>query len=148
MEREYRLSRIIITILTMIISFFIFINEDISVKIFGTSLFTSVAFFASLISTKICRKIIQLGEKIASIILRIFYYIILLIVILVAGYVICFIIHFIFEAMPFSNELGIAAGEAMLAVLIGSSFLVLLIIPYIQTLIVLGLSKIITKTEN
>lgn len=41
MEREYRLSRIIITILMMIVSFIMLINEDISVKILGMSLFTS-----------------------------------------------------------------------------------------------------------
>ena len=39
---------------------------------------------------------------------------------------------FIFEAMPHSTELGIAAGEAMLAVLVGSSFLVFVIIPYCE----------------
>ena len=46
MEREYKLSRIIIAILTMMISFIMLINEDISVKIVGMGLFTLAAFLA------------------------------------------------------------------------------------------------------
>ena len=149
MEREYKLSRIIIAILMMMASFIMLINEDISVKIFGMSLFTLVAFLASFLGTRVSRKMIQVGDKISSILIRVLYYIALLIVILAVCYVICLIL-FVFEAVPvtYSNELGIAAGEAMLAVLIGSSFLVFVIIPYIQTLIVLTLRKIITKTEK
>lgn len=148
MEREYKLSRIIIAVLMMLISFIMLINEDISVKIFGMSLFTLVAFLASFLGTRVSRKMIQVGDKIASILIRILYYIVLLITLLAAGYAIYSIICFIFEEMPHSNELGIAAGEAMLAALIGSSFVVFVIIPYFQTLIVLVLRKIITKTKN
>lgn len=131
----------------MMVSFIMLINEDISVKIFGMSLFTLVAFLASFLGTRVSRKMIQVGDKIASILLRILYYIVLLIALLAACYVIWLIIYFIIEAIPYSNELGIAAGEAMLAVLTGFSVLVFVIIPYFQTLIVLGLRKIITKKE-
>lgn len=147
MEREYKLSRIIIAILMMMVSFIMLINEDISVKIFGMSLFTSVAFLASFLGTRVSRKMIQVGDKIENIPLRILYYIVLLIALLAAGYAICSIILLIFEAMPHSNELGIAAGEAMFAVLIGLSFFVFVIIPYFP-LIVLGLRKIIIKKEK
>ena len=147
LEREYKISRIIIAILMMMVSFIMLINEDISVKIFGMSLFTSVAFLASFLGTRISRKMIQVGDKIASILLRILYYIVLLVAILATCYVICLIV-FVFETIPHSNELGIVAGEAMLVVLIGSSFLFFVIIPYIQTLIVLAPRKIITKTEK
>ena len=41
MEKEYKLSRIIIAILTIMISFIMCINEDISVKIVAMGLFTS-----------------------------------------------------------------------------------------------------------
>ena len=147
MEREYRLSRIIIAILVMMVSFIMLINEDISVKIFGMSLFTSVAFLVSFLGTRISRKMILVGDRIASIPLRILYYIVLLIAILAACYIML-VVCFAFEAMPHSNELGIAAGEAMLAVLIGCSFLVFAIVPYLQTLIVLCLRRIITKIEK
>lgn len=145
MEREYKLSRIIIAFLTMLVSFILFINEDISVKIFGMCIFTLAAFFASFLGTRVSRKMIEMGDKIASILLRIIYYIVLLIALLIVLLVIWLIISFLFEVIPFSNELGIAAGEAMLAVLIGASFLVFAIIPYLQTLIVLGLRKIFSR---
>ena len=61
MEREYKLSRIIIAILMMMVSFIMLINEDISVKIFGMSFFTSVAFLASFLGTRVSRKMIQVG---------------------------------------------------------------------------------------
>lgn len=148
MEKEYKLSRIIIVILMMMVSFIMLINEDISVKIFGMSLFTSVAVLAGFLGTRVSRKMIQMGDKIASILIRILYYIVLLIAFLAAESAICLILYFIFEAIPYSNELGIAAGEAMIAVLIGFSSLIFVIIPYFQTLIVLGLRKIITKIET
>ena len=53
MEREYKLSRIIIAILTMMISFIMLINEDISVKIVGMGLFTLAAFLASFLGTRV-----------------------------------------------------------------------------------------------
>ncbi len=147
MEKAYKLSRIIIAIFMMMDSLIMLMNEDISVKIFGMSLFTSVAFLASFLGTRVSRKMIQVGDKIASILLQILYYIVLLIIILALTYIIWLIIDFILSAIPYSNELGIAAGEAMIAVLVGSSFLIFVIIPYFQTLIVLGLRKMIPNRQ-
>lgn len=147
MEKAYKLSRIIIAIFMMMVSLIMLLNEDISVKIFGMSLFTSVAFLASFLGTRVSRKMIQVGDKIASILLQILYYIVLLIIILALTYIIWLIIDFILSAIPYSNELGIAAGEAMIAVLVGSSFLIFVIIPYFQTLIVLGLRKMIPNRQ-
>ena len=142
MEREYRLSRIIIAIIVMIVSFIMLINEDISVKIFGMSLFTSVALLASFLGTRVSRKMIQVGDKIPYLLLQILYYIALLSALLAAAYILLLIFNSITDVIPYSNELGIAAGQAMLTVLISSSFLVFAIIPYFQTLIVLCLRKI------
>lgn len=144
MEREYKLSRIIIAVLTMLDSFILFINEDISVKIFGMCIFTFAAFFASFLGTGVSRKMIEKGDEIASILLRILYYFVLLIALLIVLLAIWLISSFLFDVIPFSNEVGIAAGQAVLAVLIGASFFVFAIIPYLQTLIVLGLRKILS----
>ena len=147
MEKEYRLSRIIIAVLTMIISFIMFINEHISVKIVAMGLFTSAAFLSSFLGTKVSQKMIQIGDKIATILLRVLYYIALLIALLNVACILLMIFNFITDIIPYSNEIGIAAGQAMLTVLIGSSFLVFAIIPYIQTLIVLGLRKIMSNRQ-
>lgn len=148
MEKEYKLSRIIIAILMMMISFIMLINEDISVKIFGVSLFTSVAFLASFLGTGVSRKVIQIGDKLPGLLFRILYYIALSIVLVAVAYILLLSFNSITDVIPYSNEPGIAAGQAMLTVLIGSSFLVFAIIPYFQTLIVLGLRKLITKIEK
>ena len=135
-------------IIAIVLGIIFIIDEDISVKIVGMGLFTLAAFLASFLGTRVSRKMIQVGDKIASIQLRIFYYIVLLIALLAVACVICLIFFLFVEAMPHSKELGSAAGEAMLAVLVGLSFLVFASIPYFQTLIVLGLRKIITKIEK
>ena len=142
MENEYKLSRGVVAILTLIISFIILIHEDISVKLFGMSLFTLAAFFASFPGTKVSKKMIETGDKISRLFLRILYYFAVLIVLLVFGCLLVLLFEYITNGISYSNELGIAAGQAMLTVLIGASFLIFLIIPYIQTLIVLVLRKI------
>ena len=62
MEKAYKLSRIIIAIFMMMVSLIMLMNEDISVKIFGMSLFTSVAFLASFLGTRVSRKM-QIGSR-------------------------------------------------------------------------------------
>lgn len=147
MEKEYKLSRIIIAILTMMISFIMCINEDISVKFVAMGLFTSAAFLASFLGAGVSRKMIQVGDKITGLLRRILYYIALLIALLAVAYILLLIFESVTEIIPYSNELGIAAGQAMLTVLIGASFLVFVIIPYFQTLIVLVLRKHVSKEK-
>ena len=86
---------------------------------------------------------IQTGDKITSLLRRILYYIALLIALLAVAYILLLIFESVTEIIPYSNELGIAAGQAMLTVLIGASFLVFVIIPYFQTLIVLVLRNFV-----
>ena len=88
------------------------------------------------------RKLVQAGDKIPYLLLQILYYIALLSALLAAAYILLLIFNSITDVIPYSNELGIAAGQAMLTVLISSSFLVFAIIPYFHTLIVLCLRKI------
>lgn len=125
-----------------------FINEHISVKIVGMGLFTAAAFLASFLGTGVSRKMIQVGDGIAGILHRVLYYFVLLIALLAAAYILCRIFCLFVDVLPYSDELGIAAGQALLTVLVGASFLVFLIIPYFQTLIVLVLRMILSKSER
>lgn len=145
MEQEYRLSRRIIAILTVIISFIVFINEDISVKLVGICLFTGIALFISYLGTKVSQRMIQIGDKISGIVLRFLYYVLLLVLILaiVAGF--WFLVNLFYDSSSHSGNFATALGEAILLVFIGASFFVFLLIPYLQTLIVLFLRK---KTEK
>lgn len=143
MKKEYRLSRIILAVLTLITVLIVFQNEHYTVKLVAGFFFCFAALLASFPGTLMSRKMIQTGDRIPNILLRILYYIGLLvgsvaIAALVGGGGIT-----ILGNRPLSNELGIAAGQAMLIVLLGFSLFVFLIVPYLQTIIVLLLRKIL-----
>lgn len=148
MDREYKISRMIIAALTMIVSFIMLINEHYSVKIVGMSLFTISAFIASFLGTKVSKKMLQKGDTISSVWAKIVYYIVLFAALLAVVFILLFVFEYVTDLIPYSNELGAALGQAMLTVLIGASFLVFLVIPYFQTLIVIALRKILNKKDN
>ena len=145
MKREYRLSGIIIAILTMASSYIMCINEHISVQIIVMCLFTSAALLASFLGSKVSRKIIQTGDRILELPKRVLYYIALFFALLAVTCILYLIYEAVTDILPYSNELGIAAGQAMLTVVISASFLIFVIIPYFQTLIVLLLRKLLAK---
>ena len=116
MEKPYKISIMLIEIATILISCITLHNEDISVIIFGTFVFTMSAFFASLMGAFVSRKIIGFGDKLPNFLLQILYYIVLPIVLLLVCYVV---------------EVAV---------------LIFLIIPYIQALIVLAVRKLSFRT--
>lgn len=145
MQKEFRLSRVILVVLTLITVLIACQNEHYTVKLVAGFLFCFAALLASFLGTWVSRKMIQTGDRIPNILLRILYYIGLLvgslaIAALVGGGCIT-----VLGNMPLSNELGIAAGQAMLIVLFGFALIVFLIVPYLQTIIVLLLRKILLK---
>lgn len=145
MKKEYRLSRVILVVLTLITVLIAFQIEHYTVKLVAGFLFCFAALLASCLGTWVSRKMIQTGDRIPNILLRILYYIGLLvgslaIAALVGGGCIT-----VLGNRPLSNELGIAAGQAMLIVLFGFALFVFLIVPYLQTIIVLLLRKILQK---
>lgn len=145
MKREYRLSGIIIAVLTMASSYIMCINEHISVQIIVMCLFTSAALLASFLGSKVSRKMIQTGDQIPELPKRVLYYIALFFALLAVTCILYLIYEAVTDILPYSNELGIAAGQAMLTVVISASFLIFVIIPYFQTLIVLLLRKLLAK---
>lgn len=143
MKKEYRLSGVILVVLTLITVLIVFQIEHYTVKLVAGFLFCLAALLASFPGTLVSRRMIQTGDRIPNILPRILYYIGLLvgsvaIAALVGGGCIT-----ILGNMPLSNELGIAAGQAMLIVLFGFALFVFLIVPYLQTIIVLLLRKIL-----
>ena len=143
MKKEYRLSRVILVILTLITVLTAFQNEHYTVKLVAGFLFCFAVLLASFLGTCVSRKMIQTGDRIPNILLRILYYIGLLvgslaIAALAGGGCIT-----VLGNRLHSNELGIAAGQAMLVVLFGFALFVFLIIPYLQTIIVLLFRKIV-----
>ena len=144
-EKLYKISRIILAIMTFIIFNIMFINEDVSWK-FLPIIFALIAFGVSFPSSIISKKIMNVGNKIESKILKVLFYIIILpIVIFILFLAIYTFVIFIFESIPTPSEFGAALGQALLALFIVAIGTICVIVPYIQTLIVLILKQFIKK---
>ena len=143
MGREYSLSRVLIASIAVIASFIVLINEDISFKIVGIVLFTLVAVLASFVGSGVSRKMIAFGDRISAAFLRVLYYFALLLIILLMAFLFWTLISSFSEVGAHSSELSVELGRAVLTVFLGSAIFILLLVPYIQSLIVLILRKVI-----
>lgn len=75
LSKEYKISGMFITILVMTATFIIFHNEDISVRLFATALFTVVALITSILGTRVGIRIIKTGDRIKNKLVKVLYYI-------------------------------------------------------------------------
>lgn len=143
MEKSYKISRVILAIVTFIIFNIMIINEDVSWKIIPF-VFGAIVFGLSFPSSVISKKLLNIGNNLESKFLRIFYYIIALPIIsfLIFG-VVCLIMYFIYENIPTPNEFGAALGQALIFLFFVATVFICVILPYIQTVIVLVLNRFI-----
>lgn len=149
MKIHYMLSRIIIVVLAVICSFIALINEHITLKLTATVLFGVAAMVTSFLATPISKRIISTGDSIANKYLRVLYYILLLPLILLIVYLLCMLILLIFSRPEHSAELAEALGKALITLFLFAVIFIAFIVPYVQTLIVLLLRKIMKdKTEQ
>lgn len=133
MKKYYKLSRIVILILTIIISLIITYNEHISVRMVSTTFCSVVAFITSFFTTPISNKMIVASDFITKRTLRIMYYITLLpVIIFVALFIACWFIQFIYDNFLESADLSVA----VLTILCAEGVFITLIMPYIQLVIV------------
>lgn len=136
MEKIYRISRIILAVLSFIIFTILFIFEDNSWRIVPL-IFALITFGISFPSTIISKKLMNLTDKIKSKVLKVLFYLIFLPV-MIGMFSLAFymIILFVFEMLPTSNELGEAIGQALFALFIVIVGVIGLVVPYIQTILV------------
>lgn len=143
MEKLYKMSRIIIAIITFILFSIMIINEDESWKIIPL-IFAGIAFGLSFPSALISKKLINIGNKLESIILKILYYVIgLPVIAFLIFYVMYIIILFISELTPTPNEMGAALSQAFIFLFCIAVGTIGIVLPYIQTLIVLILNQFV-----
>lgn len=64
MKREYRWSRIIIVVLTVLVCLIAFVNEHISIKMYGTVAISLAAAITSFVGTPVSRWIVKTFDKI------------------------------------------------------------------------------------
>lgn len=147
MKKSYKISHIILAVMAFIIFNIMFIYEDISWK-FLALVFTIIAFGASFPSAVISKKLINIGNKIQSKLLKICYYAIALpIISLVIFGVVCGIMYFCYENMSKPDEFGAALGQALTFLFLAISVFICIMLPYMQTVIVLILNHFI-KSEK
>ena len=145
MEKFYNMSRIILTVITVIVFKIMFINEHESWNIIPY-IFGAIVFGLSFPSSVISKKLIDVANKIENKLLKVLYYILglpLICVIIFAG--ICFIIISVYNNAPTSNEMGAALSQALVFLFFVTVAFVGIILPYVQTVIVLILKCFMKK---
>ncbi len=135
MEKLYSKSRKIISILAVVISFFVMINEDISVKIVAMVFIFSVTLAASYITTPISKKMLEMGDAIGNRYLRILFYVVILPLTLLIAYI--FYVLILAGYYRYGNSISMAAITVFLYV----ATTIVVIVPYVQTIVVMALRK-------
>ena len=150
MKAYYIKSRIILLIAAVVVSLIMFINEDISFKIYGTFFIAIVTLVVSYLITPISKKMIEIGDKLEKKLWRIFYYVLMLPIILVLIILVCFLIGYIHDlrAPEKYQDMGAALSDAFKVVALYVVFFILFLLPYVQSLIVLFLRNIEKKRKK
>ncbi len=140
LDKYIKLSRIIITFLVFIVLNICFLYENDPQWIISI-IISSIVLIISSPSSKICKFLINIGDKIDRIILKILYYFLLLpiifIILLFIVGLICSLIVMLFEYMG-----SISLGFALLIAFTGVGIFTCVLVPYFQTLIILILRYI------
>lgn len=137
LEKYIKFSRIIITLLVFIVlnSWFLYENDPqwiLSIIISG------VVFFITSPSSKICKLLINKGDKIESKILKVLYYILVLpITFLVLLFMVGLFYTLIVALFELTDSLDL--GGAVLIAFTGIGIFTCALVPYFQTLIILVL---------
>jgi len=142
MEKKYIISRVVICTLTFIISFIVLMNEDMRTRALATVIFTGVSLLAGFIATPISKRIIAYGNGISKKGRRIFFYAVLFPIAVILVCALWTLIYFLMDNAADSQNFAATLGQAVLEVFVLASAAFFILIPYIQTLIVLLLGKL------
>lgn len=150
MEGYYNKSRIIMLILAVVVSLIMFINEDISFKLYGTFFIAIVTLVVSYLVTPISKKMIERGDKLEKKLWRILYYVLVLPILLVMLFLVAFVvITFLFNnKLQNTQDFGALLGVGIIMIFLFIASGIVLMVPYIQSLIVLFLRNREKKNKN
>lgn len=141
LSKEYKISGIFITILVMAATFIIFHNEDISVRLFATALFTVAALITSILGTRVSVRIIKMGDRIKNKLVRVLYYIGLPIALICLTGLVWVVMAVVNGKLANTDNIGTSFGRSYMLAIVAIAVCIFAIVPYIQTIIVLGLRK-------
>ena len=150
MREHYNKSRIVMLVLAVVISLIMFINEDISFKIYGTFFIAIITLVVSFLVTPISKKMIEIGDKLEKKLWRILYYVLMLPITLVLIILVCLLIGYIddLRAPEKYQDMGAALSHAFEVIALYVIFFILFLLPYVQSLIVLFLRNREKKRKN
>lgn len=148
MKKNYMISRFILVIITFIIFNVMFIHEDSS-WIIISFLFSVIVFFVSYPSTIISKMFIKIGDRLDKRILRLLYYVIILpaLTVFIFSGIGC-ILSFIYSGYPLPEDFAEALGQALFFLGFITIVIICVIIPYLQTLIVLFLRHFLKHSKD
>ena len=141
LSKEYKISGIFITILVMAATFIIFHNEDISVRLFATALFTVAALITSILGTRVSVRIIKMSDRIKNKLVRVLYYIGLPIALICLTGLVWVVMAVVNGKLANTDNIGTSFGRSYMLAIVAIAVCIFAIVPYIQTIIVLGLRK-------
>ncbi len=141
LSKEYKISGMFITILVMTATFIIFHNEDISVRLFATALFTVAALIISILGTRLSIRIIKTGDRIKNKLVKVLYYIGLPIALICLTGLVWAVMAVVNGKLANTDDIGTSFGQSYLLAIVAIDVCIFAIIPYIQTIIVLALRK-------
>ncbi len=141
LSKEYKISGIFITILVMAATFIIFHNEDISVRLFATALFTVAALITSILGTRVSVRIIKMGDRIKNKLVRVLYYIGLPIALICLTGLVWVVMAVVNGKLANTDNIGTSFGRSYMLAIVAITVCIFAIVPYIQTIIVLVLRK-------
>ena len=128
-------SRIFVTLTVFIILNIWFLLENDPQWIFSI-IVSAIVFFLSFPSSKVCKFLINKGDKIKNKILRFLFYSLLLPIIFVIFILIVMLLCALIVELFFSTD-SISLGTAVLIAFTGVGILICTLVPYFQTIIIL-----------
>ena len=135
MEKCIKLSRTFVTLTVFIILNAWFLFENDPQWIFSI-IVSAVVFFISIPTSKVCKFLINKGDKIKNKILRILFYALVLPIILIILIFIVMLLCALVVEVFFPTD-SISLGTAVLIAFTGVGILTCVLVPYYQTIIIL-----------
>lgn len=143
MKKHYLIASALLCILTAAGFFIATINEDFPMRLFSVVVFTVLVLMVCFPAAKISRRMIGCGDSVRAGWKRVFYYVSMFALSLVLS----FLAYLIISGELFPYEAG-TLGQAVLIAFSYIAAMVVLFIPFMMSMIVLVLRKIISTEEE
>ena len=150
MKREYRWARgiIVIIMVVLVAIFLVSLEANLQDLLLWIGIVAGLAWLACFLCTGISRKMIQMGDKISNKFLRGLYYFVLFPVMLAIGLGLLYLIEYVDDIKSQSYNYEQSIGEAIFVCLLGIWSVVFVLIPYVQSLFVLLMRKILKNKDE